>query len=317
MGLLSSLFGSSKKSESEIKEETEKKNFDILKYDGMRARNIRQLPYAIKCFEEAIAIKEDAEVMKMLATSYLQTGKTEEALKTYNRIMEIEPENIDILLSAASICFMEENYTAMNELCHKAINIDENNRSALYLSAKAERGLKNHIQSLVMLTKAIKADEDFKEAYLLRAEVLWDMRQAKEALEDLETVLSKEEDNEEAILLKGEIMAVTGNDNETVSCMDKVLSINPFNEKAYIIKAAISIQAKEFDKALDIYNEALDLIPENAKIYQERGRVKLLKGDKDGSMADLKKAIELDPESENKISGNYNNFSEENRTGIY
>ena len=35
------------------------------------------------------------------------------------------------------------------------------------------------------------------------------------------------------------------------------------------------------------------------------------------AVEDLKKAIELNPESENMINGNYNNFSQENKVGIY
>ena len=52
MGIFSSLFGGNKKTEEE-------KNFDILKYDGIRAMRIGKLTYALKCFEEATAIQED------------------------------------------------------------------------------------------------------------------------------------------------------------------------------------------------------------------------------------------------------------------
>ena len=317
MGLLSSLFGGNKKNESGEQEKQEKKNFEILKYDGIRARNIRQLPYAIKCFEEAIALKEDVETMELLAASYLQTGKTDEARTVYNRLTEIEPENTKTLLSLAGVCFIQEDYPAMKEACEKAISLDDKNKAAVYLAAKAEMGEKNYIQAIVMLTKAIAIDEDFKDAYQLRAEVLWDMRQAKEAIDDLNTILSKDCEDEDALVLKGEICAATGNIDEGLSYLDNVLSLNPFNEKAYIIKGTALLENKEFDKAIAVYDEALELSPESAKFYQERGRAKLLKGDKDGSVEDLKKAIELNPESENMISGNYNNFSQENKVGIY
>ena len=35
-----------------------KKNFEILKYDGIRAQRMGKLPYAIKCFEEASTIDD-------------------------------------------------------------------------------------------------------------------------------------------------------------------------------------------------------------------------------------------------------------------
>ena len=58
MGIFSSIFGGSK-----TPEENKEKNFDILKYDGIRAMNIGKLTYALKCLEEATAIREDLETM--------------------------------------------------------------------------------------------------------------------------------------------------------------------------------------------------------------------------------------------------------------
>ena len=50
MGLFKSLFGGNNTPETE-KEKNDKKNFEILKYDGIRAQRMGKLPYAIKCFE--------------------------------------------------------------------------------------------------------------------------------------------------------------------------------------------------------------------------------------------------------------------------
>ena len=47
MGLFKSLFGGNNTPETE-KEKNDKKNFEILKYDGIRAQRMGKLPYAIK-----------------------------------------------------------------------------------------------------------------------------------------------------------------------------------------------------------------------------------------------------------------------------
>ena len=107
MGLFSSLFGS-KNSEESQQEKQEKKNFDILKYDGIRARNMHQFAYAVKCLEQAIALKEDSETMEYLASSYIASGDLESAVKTYVRLADIEPENIKTMLSLANVYFMIE-----------------------------------------------------------------------------------------------------------------------------------------------------------------------------------------------------------------
>ena len=49
MGLFKSLFGGNNIPETE-KEKNDKKNFEILKYDGIRAQRMGKLPYAIKMF---------------------------------------------------------------------------------------------------------------------------------------------------------------------------------------------------------------------------------------------------------------------------
>lgn len=86
MGLLSSLFGKSQSDENE-QEKQDKKNFDILKYDGIRARNMGKLDYAIKCFEEAIALNDENETLGLLASAYLQANRTDDARITLDRLV--------------------------------------------------------------------------------------------------------------------------------------------------------------------------------------------------------------------------------------
>lgn len=74
MGFFKSLFGGSNTPETE-KEKNDKKNFEILKYDGIRARHMGKLPYAIKCFEEAVAINDEMETLTLLANAYIQANR--------------------------------------------------------------------------------------------------------------------------------------------------------------------------------------------------------------------------------------------------
>ena len=72
MGFFKSLFSSNSKPSSEVDEnKSEEKNFDILKYDGVRAQRIHKMAYAIRCFEEALNIKEDFETMSFLTATYI------------------------------------------------------------------------------------------------------------------------------------------------------------------------------------------------------------------------------------------------------
>ena len=304
MGIFSSLFGGSKKTEEE-------KNFDILKYDGIRAMRIGKLTYALKCFEEATAIQEDLETMQHQANTYIRVNRMDDARQLMNRMTEIASDQPLVFQSLASLCYMQEDYKDMDEACRKALALNDQDPATYFLSAKAAVGLSNGIQAIAMLTKAIMLNEEFVEAYQMRAEILWTMRQAKDANEDIEKLLSMNPQDENALLLKGEILAVSGEEEKALELIDQVLALNPFSEKAYILKGSYFLAKKEFDKALTVYDEALEINPNFAQAYHERGRVKLAKGDKQGSMEDMKRAIELSPENGANINGEYNNYEQQ------
>ena len=306
MGIFSSLFGGNKKTE-----DNKEKNFDILKYDGIRAMRIGKLTYAIKCLEEATAIQEDLETMQHLVNVYIRVNQMDDARRLMNRMTELAPDQPLVFQSLASLCYMQEDYAGMNEACQKALALDDQNANHYFLSAKAAVGLKNGIQAIAMLTKAIMLNETFTEAYQMRAEILWVMRQAKDASEDIEKLLEMNPEDENALLLKGEILAVGGEEEQAMGLIDQVLALNPFCEKAYLLKGNYFLAQKEFDKAIEVYNEALEINPNFAQAYHERGRVKLAKGDKAGSMDDMKKAIELAPENGANITGEYNNYEQQ------
>ena len=102
-----SLFSSSKGEESaEDKVKNESKNFDILKYDGVRAQQSRKLPYAIRCFQEALNIQEDFETRSFLVSAYMATNNMDAALGELNRMHELQPEHVNTLLSRVQVLFL-------------------------------------------------------------------------------------------------------------------------------------------------------------------------------------------------------------------
>ena len=130
MGFFKSFFSGKSDSPANEKQKNEQKNFEIFKYDGMRAQRMGRTDYAIKCFTEALAIQEDFETMGYLAQVYTQTNELDEAHKLLERMTEIEPEHTSTYLSLANVCYMQEDYPAMAGAAKKAIEIEEGNAMA-------------------------------------------------------------------------------------------------------------------------------------------------------------------------------------------
>lgn len=82
--------GKSETPESE-KQKNDQKNFEIFKYDGLRAQRMGRPDYAIKCFTEALAIEEDFETMGYLSQLYIPMGETEKARELLEKMAVMEP----------------------------------------------------------------------------------------------------------------------------------------------------------------------------------------------------------------------------------
>ena len=316
MGFFKSFFSGKSDSPANEKQKNEQKNFEIFKYDGMRAQRMGRTDYAIKCFTEALAIQEDFETMGYLAQVYTQTNELDEAHKLLERMTEIEPEHTSTYLSLANVCYMQEDYPAMAGAAKKAIEIEEGNAMAHYLLGKADNGQGDGIMCIAHLTKAIVLKDDFIEARLLRAEALYKMQQFAEAMEDIEAILAQNPDEEAALLLRGKIKEATGKEEEAETDYLHVTEINPFNEQAYLYLGQLFITQKKLTAAIELFDEAIELNPNFGAAYHERGRAKLLNGDKDGSIEDMKKSLELNPKEGENLNGQFNNQQAETTPNV-
>ena len=208
MGFLSSLFSSSKKGDasSEEKPKEDLKNFDILKYDGVRAMQMRQVGYAIKCFQKALEIQPDFETMSYLVNTYTIADDAESALEVADEMILMEPEHVNALLTRVNILFHLDKEIEAISTCDRVIELEPDNYLAWFLRAKAKRTIKDHTGAIDDITQAIAVKEDFADGYLLRSEIYLSIEEGEKALEDVNRVISLVEEGEEsAHLLRGRI----------------------------------------------------------------------------------------------------------------
>ena len=104
--------GKSETPESE-KQKNDQKNFEIFKYDGLRAQRMGRPDYAVKCFTEALAIQEEFETMGYLSQLYIQMGETAKARELLEKMAAMEPHLTSTFLTLANVCFIQEDYQAL------------------------------------------------------------------------------------------------------------------------------------------------------------------------------------------------------------
>lgn len=223
MNIFKALFGSKSKPAEEVKKDVTR-DFNVLKYDGVRALRERQFDYAIQCLLRAIEINgADLECRDYLSQAYEQLQKMAEEC----------PDNIAVLLRMADVAYMMENYTAMADVCEKAMMLDGNNVQVYFYYAKACCGHGDLTNAVVMLSKALLLNADFDAARLLRGELLLESGDVEEAAEDADTLCARIEGNEDVLLLKARVEKAKGCMAEAEIAYGKVIDANPFSIDAY------------------------------------------------------------------------------------
>lgn len=293
MGFFKTLFGGGVSDPVEEQKKQIQKEFEILKYDGIRARRMHRMDYARKCFEEAIKLQDDFETYAQLVQLLFETGDFQAALEPLDHMAKAEPHIAETFISLATVHFMLENYQEMADNAQLAIDKAPDNVQAYYLKGKAMQGLTQEDEAVNLFTKAIDLQNDFAEALLLRGQIY--LRQAKltEALADAEAVIASGKEVESGLLLRGSVKEVENQPEDAEADYRQVLELDPFNQQAYIYIGKLYLKKGRYADAIGVMDDAIEMSPVFAQAYEVRAEAKRLAGDDEGAAKDATAAANL------------------------
>ena len=271
MGFWKSFFGGEQPSPEEEKKNAEERQFNLMKYDGMRALRMGQADYAEKCLLEALKVRDDLEVRDTLSQAYIRLGRLDEALEQLKHLTTLTNGHPQLLLRAAHVAYMLEDYEQMENFCKQTIDANPELAVAHYMMGQACKGKGDLVQAIAWLTKAIAQDENLSDARLLRCETLISMGDLNGAAEDCEWLLAHTEGQEDVLLTAARLAHAKGDD----------------------------------DRAIALYNQVNDVNPFQLDAYGERGRLHFDRGEKEAAEADMQKLLELNPDELSGVSGDY------------
>jgi tetratricopeptide (TPR) repeat protein len=242
MNFFKALFGGKDENPEEKRQAEEAKNFEILKYDGVKALKIRQWQQAIRCLNHALSIREDLECRDYLSQALIQDNQLTAAYEELQKLHEAEPDNQDILQRKANVAFVMEDYGAMASSCEKALLISKDNPEIYYLYGRACMGQEDLTNAIAMFTKAISLNEDYGDAYLMRAGVMLQRGEVEAAEQDCQWLLERASSVEDVLILKAKVETAKGNHSEALSYYDKVIEGNPFSIEGFTLRAELKKQ---------------------------------------------------------------------------
>lgn len=311
MNFLKALFGGHEETAAECEQKKQDKHFDILKYDGVRAAQIGQADYAVRCFTEALKLKEDDETAHILAQVLLRINRPQEAYEVLDTLANKRPGNMEVLMAKGHAAYALERYDEVKALCAHVPVSDANGADALFLKAQAEHKNGEALYAVASVTQALTLRPEMEEAYHLRASILQELGQLEQAEADADYLLEHFTPSEETLLLKADLRTAQGKADEAIPYYNKVKAANPFNECAYTGLSHAYADTHRMELSLHTLAEGMEMLPQSAALYKERGRIQLALGNKEGALDDLKKALELNPNEGEQLQGQFTNITQE------
>lgn len=265
MGFFKTLFTGKEETEEEKKEQRQKNDFDMFKYDGIQAARMGRLDYAMECFERALAIHDDSETRRYYANALLRDNDIEGAIEEFENLRNLEPDDASVVLSLADLYFQIEDYDKMEEACNATIEKDASLAMPHYLLAKKYNAQGDMINAVAQATQAIANKDDFDDAYLLRAQILFQMQQFADAEKDIDVILEANAESDDVMMMKAECCEALGKTDEAKEFYNKVIEFSPFTTKAYLNLGNILYKEGKNEEAAHIVEEGLKLAPDEMK----------------------------------------------------
>lgn len=241
MNIFKALFGGrSGKTEEKKEKSNEGHDFDVLKYDGVRALKQHQPEYAVQCFIHALKLNDtDFECRDYLSQAYIAMGDLPNAYEQLRQMSDACPDNVAVLLRMSEVAYMMESYIVMADAAEKALLIDGDNVQTYYMYAKACRGQGDLVNAAAMLTRAIMLRDDFDAARLLRGEVLLENGELDEAAADAAELCLRVGESEDVLLLKARVLEAQGKHGESEKVYGRVIEVNPFCIEAFTERSIV------------------------------------------------------------------------------
>jgi tetratricopeptide (TPR) repeat protein len=145
----------------------------------------------------------DVKTIYNRGRAYEELGRYELALKDFNRVLKVDPLNVNAYLSITS-----DYYGRLNDFentifyAEKVLKFDETNAQAFTLKAKALQKLGRVQEALTAYNAAISVDKEYADAYLSRGSLRLVGNQKNSACSDFKIAKSLGDEKAEELIKK-------------------------------------------------------------------------------------------------------------------
>ena len=242
----------------------------------------------------------------LMADYYLSVKDDENALKYYQKILEIDPDNGFVLFSLTSYYQKNNNKEKAWEYIkkgfeNKTVEVETKIQYYLLITSEPEKPFFTGEQLDELVNILVKTNSDDYRVYTVYAEYLISKGKLMEARDQLRKVLETQKDNyliwERMILISNDLLDF----NSIYTDAGKAIELFPNQPILYGLRAVACLQLEKYTEALDVLNEGDAYVLDNKPLkiqfdlYRAEANYKLNRVE--DAFKAFDKVIEIDPEN--------------------
>ena len=231
------------------------------------------------------------------ALRYESKGEHDNAIASFSKALEAEPNNSDAYLGRA------KSYTAKGDHDHaiadytKSIGIEPGNASVYRKRADAYRAKGAHDNAITDYSKAIEIDPKNALGYFFRGVSYNAKKDSDRAVADFTKALEINPNDAYSYYFRGISYASNKDSDRAIADFTKAIEINPKDVNSYYSRAQKFEAKGDHEHAIADFSKAIENNPKYYYAYVSRGNVFETKGEHDRAIGDFTKAIEIEPKN--------------------
>ena len=276
-------------------------------------RDISNPEKAIKMYKLLLEAEDDTEeiskIKHIIAQLYLLDGFIDDALRTYEEIAQIKPDDMDVVNIISELAYKKNDWQKCLECYEKLGKVKGENIELLEKIALMHFNIKNWDEALIAYRKLIDLEGSQSTNYLhyqnRYCEILIHKGQTQEAIEILSNLITDFPNEDSLAYTLAQAYVSLGEYEKAVDMYENLINNLP-PEQTEILRNFISriisawamdlFNQGEYNKAFDKFMEGLKYDENNSEIYYKLGRCNCEIKSYQDAIGHFKRAISISPQ---------------------
>ena len=228
---------------------------------------------ALPVLKRALSIRSDTDVLNSYGTSLQELGRLEEAVETFQRAAELNPDCAQAYYNKGNALGKMGKLSQSLSSYQKSIEIDPSYARAYYNAGGVLQQLGKPGEALQNYEKAIELKPDYAEAFNNRGNVLEDRGDLQKALQSYKNAIELRGDFAGAYSNAANVLQKLGRLKEALRSAQKATELDPDSPEAQNTTGNVLQQLGRVEEALAHYKKVVRAERDSAKTHHNIGNV--------------------------------------------